>query len=295
MNRKVIIIIIAHKEVLTENEKRSLQQCYKVLGSYQTIIVCPEKMNVSTYKTTYPTADFMFIDPKWQANYRMFNKLKINDGFYKKFKGFKYVLFYELDAWVFRDELIAWCDKGYDYIGAPWFDLDYNGQQYLNDVGNGGFSLRNINSSLKLLRSLRYKQAMEKYKYLNWKGLTPRLPRLIRDLIKAKHVPSQLEKTFKNHEDGFWCRTAPAVLKEFTCNSKILSLIYDTIVKKTLRIPAAEEAIKFSFEVNPRLLFEMNNRVLPFGCHAWEKRDIEFWKPFMDAHKFNDKDREVNQ
>ena len=30
------------------------------------------------------------------------------------------MLIYQLDAYVFKDELLNWANKGYDYIGAPW-------------------------------------------------------------------------------------------------------------------------------------------------------------------------------
>ena len=45
-----------------------------------------------------------------------------------------------------------------------------------------------------------------------------------------------------------------------------------------MNIAPISEAIKFSFEINPKLLLEMNNNILPFGCHAWWKYDLDFWK-----------------
>ena len=60
------------------------------------------------------------------------------------------------DAYIFRDELIDWCNKGYDYCGALiLFDDNYkaifgdeniNIHGYKNVAFNGGFSLRNIKS-----------------------------------------------------------------------------------------------------------------------------------------------------
>ena len=45
-----IILIIAHKEILTENEKTSLAQCYMILNKYPIKLICPENLNVSEYK-----------------------------------------------------------------------------------------------------------------------------------------------------------------------------------------------------------------------------------------------------
>ena len=52
------------------------------------------------------------------------------------------------------------------------------------------------------------------------------------------------------------------------------------------KIPSPKDAINFSFESNPELLYKMNNECLPFGCHAWEKYGKHFWKQFI---KINDK------
>ena len=39
------------------------------------------------------------------------------------------------------------------------------------------------------------------------------------------------------------------------------------------KVASFDEARKFSFECNPRKLFELNQNQLPFGCHAWQKHD----------------------
>lgn len=42
-----------------------------------------------------------------------------------------------------------------------------------------------------------------------------------------------------------------------------------------------EVAMKFSFEVHPEVLYELNDKQLPFGCHAYLKYNPEFWKKFI--------------
>ena len=51
-----------------------------------------------------------------------------------------------MDAFVFKDELKYWCNLGYDYIGAPWFDRYHEStmDSPIIGVGNGGFSLRRV-------------------------------------------------------------------------------------------------------------------------------------------------------
>ncbi len=52
------------------------------------------------------------------------------------------------------------------------------------------------------------------------------------------------------------------------------------------KIAPIESAIKFSFELEPALLYEMNNNSLPFGCHAWPKIDPAFWERFIDTRHY---------
>ena len=47
--------------------------------------------------------------------------------------------------------------------------------------------------------------------------------------------------------------------------------------------PTADEACAFAFEKSPAFLFEKTNHTLPFGCHAWEKYDKDFWHDKINA------------
>lgn len=43
-----------------------------------------------------------------------------------------------------------------------------------------------------------------------------------------------------------------------------------------------EIALEFAFEQDVRQCFALNQNRLPFGCHAWEKYDFEFWRPVFE-------------
>lgn len=64
------------------------------------------------------------------------------------------------------------------------------------------------------------------------------------------------------NEDYYWTQ----ILGKFFNNYKVAPI---------------EKAIKFSFDVNPSLLFDMNNNELPFGCHAWGRYEPEFWSKYI--------------
>ena len=83
----------------------------------------------------------------------------ISSKFYKSFKTYEFLLIYQTDAWVFRDDLLEWCNKDYDYVGAPWFtgyDDTKGIKKAFNAVGNGGFCLRKTKSMLRVLNTFSY-------------------------------------------------------------------------------------------------------------------------------------------
>jgi hypothetical protein len=74
-------------------------------------------------------------------------------SFYKKFIAYEYILIYQLDTFVFENNLLEWCSKGYSYIGSPWIDSTWIKEmqkklsfydKLIYPVGNGGLSLRKV-------------------------------------------------------------------------------------------------------------------------------------------------------
>ena len=90
----VVVLIIAHKREISTNEQRSLAQCHKILGKYPIFLVSPNGLDMSQYKNIIPTIKVDFIDPKWQSSYAMFNRLKILPFIYRRYKHYKFILFY---------------------------------------------------------------------------------------------------------------------------------------------------------------------------------------------------------
>jgi hypothetical protein len=262
--KKVCIVIPVHSAMPSVQELMSFKQCFGVLGIHSIYIVAPKGLVLDAYRNVIPNFSVISLDPKWQSSVLNYNKLKLSRYFYSLFKDYEYLLTYELDAFVFKDELMYWCDKGYDYIGAPWFEGFHSGtsENKFLGVGNSGFSLRNIAKMDKALRNIFYKTYGKKYSFRRLFNIA---------LRKIQNLSSEnysIQKDCNEHEDFF-----------------IFSEIGKRI--KGFNIAPINEAIKFSFETNPKLLFEMNNQQLPFGCHAWAKYNPTFWKEFipMDYNK----------
>ena len=49
-----------------------------------------------------------------------YNEMMMSEKFYELFSDYEYILICHVDAWLFRNELVEWCRKGYDHVAAPW-------------------------------------------------------------------------------------------------------------------------------------------------------------------------------
>ena len=234
--KDVVIVIPAYKRQVNEVERKVLQQCSRVLAKYDIAIAHPEALDMSNYRTLVPRVQSIPFANQYFKSIDGYNKLLISAAFYQAFAHYRYLLIFQLDAWVFEDSLLEWCNKGYDYISAPWLDEPTPGKTSalipftklcINQVGNGGLSLRKVSTHLRIARRLRL-----------------------------------LTRFYRYNEDVFWSIFVPAIFKSY-------------------RKPTMLEALSFAFEYNPRECCARIGNKLPFGCHAWERTDREFWDQYI--------------
>lgn len=141
----------------------------------------------------------------------------------------------------------------------------------MKGVGNGGFSLRRVSHHIKAL--LLYNYYIEK-KYLIWKFIYERdssKSLFSEGLALLKELPFNSSFMFNNrsvNEDYFWGAEAKHYFSWFM-------------------VPDWKMASQFSLEVQPEYFYKLNNRKLPFGCHAWWRYDLEFWKPYIEEFGYH--------
>ena len=268
----VMIVIPIYQKKLSGFEEISLRQTAKVLRHHPFTFVTYDSVDTHSHDKILveygiKTRRILF-DLKFFNSISGYNRLLTSLHFYKNFKSYRYVLIVQLDVFVFADELADWCRKDYDYVGAPWLEgmNDAEHDASYVGVGNGGFSLRKVESALRILRSLSYIQrpgdVIRRFFQNPETGFVKRFGRLVRDLSIANNT-FLFFNNYSGYEDHFWGSIAQRNFKWY-------------------RVPEPEEAVRFSMEVQPRSLYKRNGDKLPFGCHAWWRYDLEFWRPFLE-------------
>lgn len=152
MNKNDIVIVVPiYKDQINITEQISLEQLYKVLKDYSIVFVAPHKLKKFCHEHCYNT---VFFEDRFFSSTSAYSELLLSDCFYASFVDYKYMLIYQLDAFVFRDELLEFCNLDYDYIGAPLPRSNVDWKKINARVGNGGLSLRKISSVRKVLGDL---------------------------------------------------------------------------------------------------------------------------------------------
>ena len=250
----VKVIIPVYRTPLSELEERSLAQACQVLGAYPLVVIHPESLDPGDLATRYPALTFTSFADHFFQGISGYNRLMLSAIFYERFLDSTYILIYQLDAYVFRDELASWCAKEYDYVGAPWLCKPIyrlplistwmrilrgyahsrgrlSKQDLYGKIGNGGLSLRRVESHYRATICLN---------------------------ARIQYYLEQKRCHFYN-EDVFWATE-----------------------KTGFSYPPAREAIYFSFDKYPAYCYRLTGKRLPFGCHSWYKRKMKrFWKPII--------------
>jgi hypothetical protein len=227
--KQVAVVIPVYKAELSELEDISLKQAVRTLGRYDIYFMMPDTLEFNMYEDTICREKF---DSSFFTSIAAYNELMMKVDFYERFRKYEYILIYQLDAFVFSDQLEYFCSLGYDYIGAPWISGAFwyvDSRHCIWNVGNGGLSLRKVDSIINLLKS---------------------------------------EKKCRN-------------------NLKINEDVYFAISNgENFSVAPQNIALKFSLESEVRECYRLNNNFLPFGCHAWAKYDLKFWKPYIESNGY---------
>lgn len=271
---QIAIVLPVYKEEITPFEQISLNQCFAILDNYPIVFLSSKKMENGIFHKKYcDVAHFIFIENSYFESIKSYNYLMLSEWFYEFFLSFKYILIYQLDCFVFRDELCIWANRGYSYIGAPWLFKDFADGNKTNhhDVGNGGFSLRNVKHCIEILNSSKKVFSFKEYIF-NLKNSQKSLI-FLRALKHFIMKPEKIYYSFKT------IRHYAAINED-----EVFAIAGNRF--EFFNIPHGQVAISFAFEKEPKKSFQLNNKQLPFGCHAWNKYGINFYRPIFKQFGF---------
>ncbi|MCU0772562.1 MAG: hypothetical protein MUE94_12465 [Verrucomicrobia bacterium] len=165
---RVAVVIPTYRSDLKPLEVQAVRQAVTVLGAYDFWLAAPKGLNTDQWKEWLPRIQICEFDPYFFSTYRAYSHLCRTEQFYARLSAYDYMLIYQTDAYVFRDELLDWCSRGYDYVGAPNLNYEFRTHSkkrwtqwwiwrpFLSKVGNGGFSLRKVETFRRASRWLRW-------------------------------------------------------------------------------------------------------------------------------------------
>lgn len=253
---RLSIVVPAYRADLGEEEEVSLRSAFRRLGEHHLVLAKPAGLDTRELERRFPFGETVAFDPEYFGSARGYNRLLLSEAFYDAFARSEYLLLCQLDVFVFRDDLAAWLERGYDYVGAPWVSRSalsgvvhwgrmrlrelvpgrkdtYHSYELRNRVGNGGFSLRRVASHRRLVRELRG----------------------VADAYLSRHL----------HEDVFWSLEPPR---------------HDP----GWRTPGLDEVLSFAWDINPARLHHLSRGRLPMAAHGWFRpRRIGFWSSHVAA------------
>ena len=162
-HQRYVTAVPVYKASPTKTEALSLLQL-RLLEVENVTLVCPEGLDIQSYLDLWPDLQVQRYAAEHFVSVQSYNDLVISSTFYLPFANqYEYLLIYQLDAFLLSNQILAFCDQGYDYYGAPWkigfpeyrfllnhWPIRINQKRF--HVGNGGLSLRRISSTLDLLQ-----------------------------------------------------------------------------------------------------------------------------------------------
>ena len=249
---QVSIVIITEKNKLTEFEAISLRRALEVFSDYNKYLVISDKTDPADIINPGILSIIQLPESHF-SSVNSYSALLLSNTFYQYFIDSEYILIYQLDCFVFKNKLTDFLT--FDYIGAPWF----NSQNHEAKAIIRTLLFRRPLTSFKLIISWLLRK---KSSGVGNGGLSLRKVDKFIEITSDKKIKQIIASWIKNerpHEDIFYSFIAPIFIKDF-------------------KIADIATATNFSFETYPRECFELNNRELPFGCHAWAKHDMVFWR-----------------
>jgi hypothetical protein len=269
--KRVAIMVPVPTPELSADDHVSMRHLRKHLDHHDKFLLVPKGSGIRMdgFKV-------MELDRRHFGSAANHNRMLYRTDFWEKFADYEYVLMYHLDALVFSDQLLDWCDKGLDYIGSPFLICNDAPWVRVERCGNGGFALYRVPSVLKVLWNRYLAEPSKYYEDHCWR-LIEFQSRMLKPVRAA--APSWIK-----NRAATGLRDQLRKMDHIEVNERGNDLFWSDKAKNYLpgfKVGTLEQGLAFSFEMEPRHCLERTGGKLPFGCHAFARYDRAFWEPYL--------------
>lgn len=265
MNVKVQIVIPIYKSQLSSNELMALDNTMSKLSRYPIVFLINHQVEIAPLLAKYPQATTLTVSDDWlgaRRGIQGYNEMMMSKEFYELFPHTEFILICHVDAWIFRDEIEQWCDAGYDIVAAPWPTRPL----YRMFPFKHYISLRN-----RIMEKQGKRIRPHMREHIGNGGLCLRRVKVFRDACvkyadTIKEYIARAPQDVLYNEDLFWAMET-----------------------KELKYPSVEEALRFSYDLKPKVCHQLNHYNIPMGCHGYAHRSrVKFWAQFIPGIDMND-------
>lgn len=253
------VLIPVYKSDLSPDEIKSFISCLTNLSDKYIVIVTHKKINLTKYYNIAEEYNVKlhveFFNNKYFKSISGYSLLCMSKLFYERFAKFQYILISQLDVFIFSNQLDYWCNKNFDYIGAPLVEQKNNSYEIVGNYYNGGLSLRKTDFFIKNYNNKWVHHCINiSVSRPNYHTILKVIHGVILAFISKYNIPFV---SFNVGMEDMYMGSVPGLKK-----------------------PSIEEAMLFSYEDYPEYLYSLTN-ILPFGAHKWARYKDGFYSSFI--------------
>ncbi|MDD3511336.1 MAG: DUF5672 family protein, partial [Fermentimonas sp.] len=119
-NVKDCVIIIPVYKSLEVNDRIAIKQAINMTPGVDKTFIMPDNLPIDESFSEFSNFSVERFENHYFTGKMSYNRLMLSINFYKRFIDYKYMLIHQTDVFLFKPDLQYWCNKNYDYIGAPW-------------------------------------------------------------------------------------------------------------------------------------------------------------------------------
>lgn len=283
------VCIPIYKSDFNEFEIISIKSHIFKLKAHDIFLLVPKskknKIILSLRKNNIPDILYRIHEVKDYVleRYEHYNYLLLSPSFYQFYKSYSHILIAQIDAYTFSDRLIDWCRCELDYLGAPCYEFDKYWTNNLIFCGVGGFSLRSIDNTLKVLKQNPIIFKFHDLKrYLEKSNLKGKVVLCFKYMITKILRKDRLKRDIKIHRHT-------SIFQKFFIflNEDISYGYYLPKYQNHFKVGDFEKSSNFCIDWNVNYLLKNISAPEPFGAHAWftYPENLEEWKKVIKEIK----------